>query len=266
MRLSTILQWTTALRKAPCAACGCGCATAMWISVTAEAAATMSASSSITRSLFFEQDRQLSLCRPARSSVPSLRGREVIARQRPLLLPGRRWLGLAALLLAAACGQSGGPATPTPPAGEWHVFEGTWTAAGTRQTLRMGPNHRAAIFELTGSMLLTGAQRPALGFRAQAIGFSDSRTGMQGRCVWTDERGDMVYSELKGQAVGSGNHIVGTFVGGSGRYDGMTGDYTFQWQYVVDAEDGAVSGRVVDFKGRARFDRTAATRGEGLAG
>ena len=33
----------------------------------------------------------------------------------------------------------------------------------------------------------------------------------------------------------------------------MTGDYTFQWQYVVDAEDGAVSGRVVDLKGRARF-------------
>ena len=72
---------------------------------------------------------------------------------------------------------------------------------------------------------------------------------MQGRCVWTDERGDMVYSELKGEAVGSGNHIVGTFVGGTGRYAGVTGDYTFQWQYVVDAEDGAVSGRVVDLKG-----------------
>jgi len=162
---------------------------------------------------------------------------------------------IIALLLTAACSQSGG--TPqTPPAGGSHEFEGAWTAAGTRRTLRLGPDDRVAIFELTGTVLLTGPQRPAVGFRAQAIGFSDSRAGMQGRCVWTDERGDMVYSELKGEAVGSGNRIVGTFVGGTGRYAGVTGDYTFQWQYVIDAEDGAVSGRVVDFKGRARLGQT----------
>jgi hypothetical protein len=181
----------------------------------------------------------------------------MISRRYPLLLPGWRWLTLAAFLLTAACDQSSGPAPQTFPAGEWHVFEGTWTAAGTRRTLHLGPDDRAAIFELTGSLLLTGAQRPAVGFRAQAIGFSDSRAGMQGRCVWTDESGNMVYSELRGQAVGSGNRIVGTFLGGTGRYAGVTGDYTFQWQYVVDAEDGAVSGRVVDFKGRARFGQSA---------
>ena len=62
----------------------------------------------------------------------------------------------------------------------------------------------------------------------------------------------MVYSELRGEAVGSGNRIVGTFLGGTGRYASVTGDYTFQWQYVVDAEDGAVSGRVVDLKGRVQ--------------
>jgi hypothetical protein len=189
----------------------------------------------------------------------------VISRQHPFLLPGWQKLLLGVLLLAAGCGQSGNPAPETLSAGEWHTFEGTWTAAGTRRTLRLGPEDRAAIFELTGSVLLTGAERPAVGFRAQAIGFSDSRTGMQGRCVWTDERGDMVYSELKGQAVGSGNHIEGRFIGGTGRYAGVTGDYTFQWQYVVDAEDGAVSGRVVDLKGRARFGQAATAPG-GLGG
>ena len=166
-------------------------------------------------------------------------------------------LVLAALLATAACGQSGDPAPQTPPRDAWHAFEGTWTAAGTRRTLRLGAAHRAAVFELTGSLLLTGAQRPAVGFKAQAIGFSDSRAGMQGRCIWTDERGDMVFSELRGEAVGSGNHIMGTFVGGTGRYAGVSGDYTFQWQYVVDAEDGAVSGRVVDLKGRARLGQAA---------
>ena len=75
--------------------------------------------------------------------------------------------------------------------------------------------------------------------------------------MWTDERGDEVYSELKGEWVGSGNHITGYFVGGTGRYAGVTGDYTFQWQYVIDAEDGVVSGRVVDLKGQARFSQAA---------
>jgi len=159
---------------------------------------------------------------------------------------------LAALLFTAACGSSGNYGSPTLHYNEWHPFEGSWTATGTRRTLRLPPD-RAAIFELTGSMLLTGAARPALGFRAQVIGFSDSRIGMQGRCVWTDSHGDMIFSEMKGEAIGSGQHIAGTFTGGTGRYAGMTGDYTFQWQYVLDSENGEVNGRTDDLKGRARF-------------
>ena len=187
----------------------------------------------------------------------------MIPPQRQLLSPGWRWPPLVALLLMAACGYSGG--TPqTLPTGEWQTFEGTWTAAGTRRTLRLSADDRAAIFELTGTVLLSGAQRPSVGFRAQAIGFSDSRAGMQGRCVWTDEHGYMVYSELKGEAVGSGNRITGRFIGGTGRYAGVTGEYTFQWQYVIDTEDGAVSGRVVDLKGRARLQ--AASPAGGTAG
>ena len=189
----------------------------------------------------------------------------MLSRQQRLLWTRWRWPMLVALLLTTACGHSSGTAQ-TLSAGEWQTFEGTWTAAGTRRTLHLGADHRAAIFELTGSMLLTGAQRPAVGFKAQAIGFSDSRAGMQGRCVWTDERGDMVYSELKGESVGSGNRIVGTFVGGTGRYAGVTGDYAFQWQYVVDAEDGAVSGRVIDLKGRARLGQAATSGARGVNG
>jgi hypothetical protein len=106
---------------------------------------------------------------------------------RRLLLLVWRWPVVFVFLLTAACDQWGGTAQ-TSAAGEWHMFEGTWTATGTRRTLQLGPNDRAAIFELTGSVLLAGAQRPAVGFKAQAIGFSDSRAGMQGRSVWTDER------------------------------------------------------------------------------
>jgi hypothetical protein len=84
---------------------------------------------------------------------------------------------------------------------------------------------------------------------------------MQGRCVWTDEHGDKVYSELKGEFLATGNHIVGTFLGGTGRYAGITGEYSFQWEYVVESEDGSVSGRAVNLAGRALLSSAAAAPG-----
>lgn len=166
---------------------------------------------------------------------------------------GRRWVALASLLFVAACNQPTVPSPATPAPGEWRSFEGTWSASGTRQTIKLEAGHRASVFDLTGSLLLVGDQRLGVGFQAQAIGFTDSLTGMQGRCVWTDERGDKVYSELKGEFVATGNHIVGTFLGGTGRYAGVTGEYSFQWQFIVESEDGSVSGRAIDLKGRARI-------------
>jgi hypothetical protein len=186
---------------------------------------------------------------------------EVVLRVGSVVSLGRRWIGLASLLFAAACSQPTVPSPEIPSKGEWRTFEGTWSASGTRQTLNLGTNHRASIFDLTGSLLLVGDRGLGVGFKAQAIGFTDSLVGMQGRCVWTDERGDKVYSELKGELVATGNHIVGTFLGGTGRYAGVTGDYSFQWQFVVESEDGAVSGRAVDLKGRARLNSAAAAPG-----
>ncbi len=169
---------------------------------------------------------------------------------------GRRLLVLA-LLLPAGCSQSTIPSSEISSPSEWHAFEGTWTASGARQTIRLETDHRASTFDLTGSLLVTGDRGLGVGFRARAMGFSDTLAGMQGRCVWTDERGDKVYSELKGEWVGTGRRVVGTFLGGTGRFAGITGEYSFDWEYVVESEDGGVSGRAVNLKGRARFGSTA---------
>ena len=199
--------------------------------------------------------------RPVESIGQILGDGEVLFRQGLLVSLGRRWMLLAPLLLAGACSQPPAllPATPSP--GEWRTFEGTWSASGTRQTLNVGTNHRASVFDLTGSLLLIGDQGLGVGFQAQALGFTDSLAGMQGRCVWTDERGDKIYSELKGEFVATGNHIVGTFLGGTGRFAGMSGEYSFQWRFIVESEDGAVSGRAVDLKGRARLGSAGAAPG-----
>src|SRR3954449_6393646 len=100
--------------------------------------------------------------------------------------------------------------------------------------------------------MLTGPSRPALGFRTQAIVLNDSLTGMVGRAVWTDERGDQVFSELRGETTATGNRLFGTFLGGSGRYKGVTGSYDFSWRFLLEDGEGAVQGQSMGLKGQVR--------------
>lgn len=161
-------------------------------------------------------------------------------------------LALVVMVGVAACGKEP-PQTERPPTGDgWHAFVGSWTASGTRHTLPLGGDHRASIVNVSGSMLLGGERSMGVGFLAEVIGLSDDVQGLVGYAVWTDERGDRVFSALKGQKVGTGNRITGTITGGTGRYDGVAGDYEFQWQYVIEAEEGTVQGRAIDLKGRFR--------------
>ncbi len=150
-----------------------------------------------------------------------------------------------------ACGEKPNPSESLAD-DAWHAFEGSWTASGTRHTLHFGGDRQASILSVSGSMLLTGDARPGVGFRAEAIAFSDDPHGLVGRAVWTDERGDQVFSELKGEKVITGNRITGTITGGTGRYDEAVGEYAFQWQYVIEAEEGAIQGRAIGLKGRIR--------------
>jgi hypothetical protein len=164
---------------------------------------------------------------------------------------GARWPHVVVLLgaLLAGCGEQ--PSTAgAAPAGGWQEFSGSLSAAGRRTVLHLGPQRRVAVVDATGSLLLDGPTRPAPGFQMQVLSFSDELTGTLGRAVWTDERGDQVYSELEGVREGDDIRITGRFVGGSGRYAGATGEYAFEWQYLIESESGQVQGRAVGFAGR----------------
>ena len=171
-------------------------------------------------------------------------------------------LAVIVLLAVAACGPSAPAETPAS-GDDWKEFQGTWTAAGNRHTVRLGDDRRASIADLDGSLLLTGPSRPGVGFRAEAIVLNDSATGMVGRSVWTDERGDQVYSELRGEGTARGNRIVGTFLGGTGRYTGATGTYEFSWRFVLETEDGTMQGQSTGLKGRVRVSSPQVTPGAG---
>jgi hypothetical protein len=165
---------------------------------------------------------------------------------------------IALALAAAACSPVAESPKPVAATGEWREFEGSWNATGSRRSISLGADRRGSIINLRGSMLLAGPGRPGIGFRSEVNALVDSATGLVGRSVWTDERGDQVFSELKGEGTAAKNHITGTFLGGTGRYAGVTGSYEFSWQYVMEAEDGSIQGRAVGLKGRFRPGQPAA--------
>ncbi len=165
----------------------------------------------------------------------------------------RSSLLLVALMLAGLGVASPAPAYPASEDSAWHEFSGTWTAAGNRQDIGLGGDRRASVAGYSGSLMLYGSSRPALGFRAEAVVLNDSATGMIGRAVWTDETDNQVYSELRGETTPAGNRIIGTFVGGSGRYKGATGTYEFTWRFLLESEDGIVQGQSTGFSGKVRL-------------
>jgi hypothetical protein len=159
-------------------------------------------------------------------------------------------LGLA--FAAVACGQAAESPRPAAAPGQSLEFVGSWNAAGSRHTISLGENRLGSIVDLRGTMLLAGPGRPGVGFHSEVIGLVDSATGFQGRSVWTDEHGDQVFSELRGEGTAARNHVTGTVLSGTGRYAGVKGSYDFSWQWVMDGEEGTIHGRAVDLKGRVQ--------------
>ena len=167
-------------------------------------------------------------------------------------------LVLALALATASCSPATEPTRSVATPGEWLEFEGSWNAAGNRRTIPLGGDRRGSIINLKGTMLLAGPGRPGTGFRSEVIALVDSAAGLLGRSVWTDERGDQVFSELTGEGTAAKNHITGTILGGTGRYAGVTGSYDFSWRFVIEAEDGSIQGSALGLKGRVRLGQQSA--------
>ncbi len=156
--------------------------------------------------------------------------------------------GCLALLLASLAGAG----QAAPPADGWRTFEGAWSAAGRRQAVAVEGGAAATIYEFSGAFVIKKGEGLGRGFEAEAIAFDDGEGLSAGRCVWTDEHGDRIFSRLKGEALATGRRLVGTITGGTGRYAGLEGEYSFSWQYVLALDDGTIQGRAERLQGRVR--------------
>ena len=136
------------------------------------------------------------------------------------------------------------------PADGWRTFTGSWSASGQRQTIPAEGGRTAGIVHLSGAIVFANGDLGG-GLLGEAIAFDDGQNLSVGRAVWTDRRGDRVFSEIKGEPVATGRRVLGTITGGTGRYTGVVGDYKLTWQYVA-REDDTVHGRAVDLRGRVR--------------
>ena len=165
-----------------------------------------------------------------------------------------RWglgAGLLGLALLLAVGDTADTRAQAPADG-WRTFSGTWSATGTRQTLPTD-HGVAAVARVSGAIVLSGDGGAGIGFTADAMGFDDGAGAVVGRAVWTDSRGDRLFSSLRGEPLQTGRRISGTITGGTGRWAGATGDYTLTWQFVVAGEDDTIQGRSTDVRGRVRM-------------
>lgn len=167
---------------------------------------------------------------------------------------------LAALVLVASGAlaltiraQTPAPAqAPSPAQSDWHSFTATWSATGQLESLPTGGGGSASIVHLSGAVAVTTGSGLSRGFRGDAIAFDDGRLLAIGRTVWTDERGDQIFSELRGEPVQTGRRLDATITGGTGRYAGITGSFTFTWQYVVTPGEGTIQSRTTGLEGRYR--------------
>jgi hypothetical protein len=156
------------------------------------------------------------------------------------------------LVLVLGTAASGRGSEPPATASSWRAFSGTWSAFGRRSTVAVEGGRTASVVEISGAVALAAGDGLGRGFRGQAIGLDDGEGLSTARCVWTDETGDQLFSRIEGDALQRGRRFHGTITGGTGRYEGAEGEYSFTWQYVVPMEDGSIQGRAVGLTGRVR--------------
>lgn len=121
----------------------------------------------------------------------------------------------------------------------------TYYVNASSTPIKMG-DRAAAIYESTGITRNDAGEAPFNDMGTRCIGMREANGNdvvNRGSCIDMDKDGDQVFSTFEATAK-SGRHV---FVGGTGKYQGITGsaDYTFQ---AMKVPEGARSMTVVPHK------------------
>ena len=130
-------------------------------------------------------------------------------------------------------------------------FQAQWSIVGTQQGLDFGPARSLSIYEHSGTITVVRSDGLVGNAMSKCIGLGDSAKGDVSRCIWIDASGEKIFSELTARGssrsgTGSGR---GTLVGGTGRFEGITGTYEIDWVDVPSLDPERIESRSLSMKG-----------------
>jgi len=134
------------------------------------------------------------------------------------------------------------------------TFEGYWAVSGTLHVLSYKDGRTVTAGGLTGTVTVQTSEGSVPSATTDCVVFGDDKTGGTGRCVWTGISGDKAYVELSSQGQGGFGRVRGTFVGGTGKFEQLTGSFEFEWNYSLSGgSDATLSGQTLMMRGRYKL-------------
>lgn len=135
------------------------------------------------------------------------------------------------------------------------TFEGYWDVSGTVHIIEMGDLGVAAAGGHTGTVTIQSSEGPVRAFETDCVSFAEEQAS-GGRCVWTDPMGDLIFVTLQGTGLAGLGSTRGTFMGGTGHYEGIEGSFAFDWNYNVSSgKDATFNGYTLAMQGNYRKPR-----------
>jgi hypothetical protein len=133
---------------------------------------------------------------------------------------------VASLLALAAVGGSDRSAHAQSPPREG-TFSARWVVDGTWRGLGLDGKREAILADLGGRLDVLPNGGAIVDLASRCLVFWDSATGGTARCRWRHPSGDEIFSEVEGGLLAQGAPVSGRFVGGTGRYAGISGEFRF---------------------------------------
>jgi hypothetical protein len=130
-------------------------------------------------------------------------------------------------------------------------FTARWVVTGEWRGLGLGAMREVLVAELGGRLdVMPGSSGPIVDLATRCLVLWDSAGGATGRCRWQHTSGDEIFGEVEGDLLAGGKPVRARFVGGTGRYAGISGGFSFdKWDsFLLDREDRS---ETADQRGRS---------------